>query len=259
MKIKENMTGVGLSVERKYVSKLPRINSDIEIIHKDYTPIPKNLRNEHTELIMKTPSVLELTIGDSKFGWSRAMELYLDIISSKQYQDIEFILINYDHVRPAGEILKTFGGRSSGHIAIKTMFEKIHSIFQTKKENNQLQWQTIKPIDCLDMATIIAENVISGGVRRSALIVFCDEDEKEVLNAKSNLYYQDSNGNWISNNKILHRSLSNNTVFYYEKPSREQFTNHFEIMKVSGEPAMANMQEMLRRRPDAQGGNPLTH
>lgn len=104
------MTGVGLSVERKYVSELPKINSDIEIIHKDYTPIPKHLRNEHTELTMKTPSVLELTIGDSKFAWSRAMELYLDIISNKQYKDIEFILINYDHVRPAGEILKTFGG-----------------------------------------------------------------------------------------------------------------------------------------------------
>lgn len=252
-------TGVGLSVERKYISKLPKINSSIEIIHKDYTPISKNQRNEHTELKMRTSSVLELTIGDSKFGWSRAMELYLDIISSKQYQDIEFILVNYDHVRPAGEILKTFGGRASGHIAIKTMFEKIHNIFQAKKQNNQAQWQTIKPIDCLDMATIIAENVISGGVRRSALIVFCDKDEKDVLDAKSNLYYQDDKGNWISNDKILHRMLSNNTVFYYDKPSREQFTNHFEIMKVSGEPAMANMQEMLRRRPDAQGGNPLTN
>lgn len=249
-------TGVGLSVERKYVSKLPKINSNIEVIHKDYTPVPKSQRNEHTELKMKTPSVLELTIGDSKFGWSRAMELYLDIISSKQYQDIEFILINYDHVRPAGEILRTFGGRASGHIAIKTMFDKIHNLFQTKKQNNQLQWQTIKSIDCLDIATIIAENVISGGVRRSALIVFCDNDEKEVLEAKANLYYQDGNGNWVSNNKILHRSLSNNTVFYYGKPPREQFNNHFEIMKISGEPAMANMQEMLRRRPDAQGGNP---
>ncbi len=249
-------TGVGLSVERKYVSKLPKINSNIEVIHKDYTPVPKNQRNEHTELTMKTPSVLELTIGDSKFGWSRAMELYLDIISSKQYQDIEFILINYDHVRPAGEILKTFGGRASGHIAIKTMFEKIHNIFQAKKQNNQLQWQIIKPIDCLDMATIIAENVISGGVRRSALIVFCDNDEKEVLEAKANLYYQDSNGNWMSNDKLLHRMLSNNTVFYYDKPTKEQLHNQFQLIKTSGEPSFGNMAEMLRRRPDAQGGNP---
>ncbi len=249
-------TGAGLSVERKYVSKLPKINSNIEIIHKDYTAVPRNLRNEHTELTMKTSSVLELTIGDSKFGWSRAMELYLDIISSKQYQDIEFILINYDNVRPAGEILKTFGGRASGHIAIKTMFEKIHNLFQRKKEVNQLQWQTIKPIDCLDISTIIAENVISGGVRRSALIVFCDNDEKEVLEAKANLYYKDDNNNWKSNDKLLHRMLSNNTVFYKEKPTKDEIHKHFEVMKVSGEPAMANFAEMQRRRKDVQGGNP---
>lgn len=249
-------TGVGLSVERKYVSKLPKINSDIDIIHKDYTPIPKGQRNEHTELKVRTPSVLELVIGDSKFAWSKAMELYLDIISTKQYQDIEFILINYDNVRPAGEILKTFGGRASGYTAIKTMFDKINNMFQSRKQNNQIKWQVVKPIDCLDMATIIAENVISGGVRRSALIVFCDKDEKDVLEAKSNLYYQDDTGNWVSNNKILHRSLSNNTVFYYNKPSKDEFIKHFNTMKKSGEPAMANMAEMLRRRPDVQGGNP---
>lgn len=249
-------TGAGLSVERKYVSKLPKINSNIDVIHKNYQPINKNNRNEHTELKVKNKSVLELVIGDSKFAWARAIELYFDIVSSKQYADIEFILMNYDHVRPAGERLKTFGGFASGHIAIQGMFEKIHNIFQTKKKENQLQWQTAKPIDCLDIATIIAEGIVSGGTRRSALIVFCDKDEKDVLVAKSNLYYQDDNGNWQSNNKILHRMLSNNTVFYYEKPSRQEFSEHFNIMKTSGEPAIANMQEMKRRREDAQLGNP---
>ena len=251
-------TGAGLSVEKRYVSKLPKINSDIEIIHKDYTPVAKNMRNEHTELTMKTSSVLELTVGDSKFAWSRAMEIYMDIVSSKQYADIEFVLINYDHVRPAGEPLKTFGGYSSGHIAIKTMFEKIHDLFKSKKEQNNRQWQTVSSIDCLDIATIIAENVISGGVRRSALIVFCDEDDKKVIEAKASLYYQDDSGNWTSNGKILHRALSNNTILYHEKPTREQLRHQFQLIKTSGEPSFGNMAEMLRRRPDAQGGNPLT-
>lgn len=249
-------TGAGLSVERKYVSKLPKVNSNIEVIHKDYQPIDKGNRNEHTELKVKSRTALELVVGDSKFAWSRAIELYFDIISSKQYADIEFILINYDHVRPAGERLKTFGGFASGHTAIQGMFEKTHRIFQAKKRENELQWQTVKPIDCLDIATIIAEGIVSGGTRRSALIVFCDKDEKDVLVAKSNLYYQDNNGNWQSNNKVLHRMLSNNTVFYYEKPSRQEFSEHFSTMKTSGEPAIANMQEMKRRREDAQLGNP---
>lgn len=251
-------TGAGLSVENQYVKQLPKINGKIEVVHKDYEEVPKSQRKEHTELKQKSSNVLELVIGDSKFGWSRAMELYLEILSSRHYQDIEMIVISYDNVRPAGEILKTFGGRASGHVAIKTMFTKIDTLFKTGKHANKTQWKTIAPIDALDIATIIAENVISGGVRRSALIVFCDNDDTEVIEAKKNLYYPDDTGTWVANDKILHRMLSNNTVFYNEKPTKAQLKNQFELIRTSGEPAFGNMAEMKRRREDVQGGNPLT-
>lgn len=249
-------TGVGLSVQRQYVEKLPKVNSKIEVIHKAYDAVPKKLRKEYTELKVINKNAIELEIGDSKFGWSKAIDMYFEIISSKQYADVEFIFINYNNVRPEGERLKTFGGYASGHNNIKQMFTKIDRIFKEKRRNNQGQWQVIKPIDCLDIATIIAENVVSGGVRRSAEIVFCDSDEQEVLNAKANLYYQDESGNWVSNTNILNRSLSNNTVIYEHKPSRVELHNHFEKLKVSGEPAFANFEEMKRRRDDVQGGNP---
>lgn len=249
-------TGVGLSVQRQYVEKLPKVNSKIEVIHKAYDAVPKKLRKEYTELKVINNNAIELEIGDSKFGWSKAIDMYFEIISSKQYADVEFIFINYNNVRPEGERLKTFGGYASGHNNIKQMFTKIDRIFKEKRRNNQGQWQVIKPIDCLDIATIIAENVVSGGVRRSAEIVFCDSDEQEVLNAKANLYYQDESGNWVSNTNILNRSLSNNTVIYEHKPSRVDLHNHFEKLKVSGEPAFANFEEMKRRRDDVQGGNP---
>lgn len=247
-------TGVGLSVERKYVSKLPKVNSKIEVIHKDYKPVLASERKEYTELKHFGKNSLQIEIGDSKFGWSKAVEFYFDIISSKQYSDVELIVFNYDNVRPAGERLKTFGGYASGHNALKQMFEKISNII-TRKDGKQ-QWHSLKPIDCLDFATIIAENVVSGGVRRSAEIVFCDNDEKEVLMAKANLYYQDENGQWKSNEDYLHRMMSNNTVFYKQKPSMEVLKKHFDIMKVSGEPAMANFEAMQKRREDVQGGNP---
>lgn len=249
-------TGVGLSVQRQYVSKLPKINSKIEVIHKSYEAVPKNMRKEYTELKLINKNAIELEIGDSKFGWSKAIDMYFDIISSKQYVDIEYIFINYNNVRPEGERLKTFGGYASGHNNIKQMFTKVDRIFKEKKRLNDRQWQVVKPIDCLDIATIIAENVVSGGVRRSAEIVFCDSDEAEVLNAKANLYYQDDNGNWMSNVNILNRMLSNNTVIYEHKPTRIELHNHFEKLKVSGEPAFANFEEMKRRREDVQGGNP---
>lgn len=249
-------TGVGLSVERQYINQLPKINTFIEIIHKDYEPIEKKMRKEYTEFKQIRGNAIEIEIGDSKFGWSKAIDLYFDIISSKQYRDINYIFINYNNVRPKGERLKTFGGYASGHTNIKKMFQKISNIFFKKNILNNKNWQKLNPLDCLDIATIIAENVVSGGVRRSAEIIFCDPDEKDILNAKSNLYFQNENGKWLENKEILNRSLANNTVVYSNKPSREILHDHFQKIKFSGEPSFANLIEMKNRRNDAQGGNP---
>lgn len=157
-------TGVGLSVEQEYIEKLPKINSDIEIVHKDYTPVSKSQRTENTQIKELTHNTIEIIIGDSRFGWSTAIKYYLDILSQKNYQDIDFIIINYDNIRKAGEPLKTFGGTASGHEAIKTMFKKIDKTFKKEKilQNNK-QWINIRSINALDMATSIAENVVSGG------------------------------------------------------------------------------------------------
>lgn len=226
-------TGVGLSVERKYVNQLPKINTEIQLISKAYDPVDKKNRLEHTELRVLNNTAIEIIIGDSKSGWAEAIKHYFDIISSKQYEDIKYIFVNYNNVRPAGERLKTFGGFASGHTAIQQMFEKINKLFHKGSQ----KWYSVKPIDALDIATIIAENVVAGGTRRSAEIVFCDPDEKEVLEAKANLYVN-VDGQWKSNKEVIHRSLSNNTVFYQERPDREVLHKQFETMRYSGEPKL---------------------
>jgi adenosylcobalamin-dependent ribonucleoside-triphosphate reductase len=229
-------TGVGLSVERKYINKLPKVNTNIEIHSKKYHPVSKVDRKEHTEIKVLNKSAIEIIIGDSKSGWSEAIRHYFDIMTSKQYGDIKFLFINYDNVRPAGERLKTFGGYASGPGAIEQMFEKIHAMLLRRNETGK-QWYKIRPLDALDISTIIAENVVSGGTRRSAEIVFCDPDEVEVLEAKSNIY-NNVNGEWVANQEILHRFLSNNTVFYHERPSEEVIHKQFETMRYSGEPKL---------------------
>lgn len=225
-------TGVGLSVERKYISQLPKVNTRIQLLNKAYEPVAKAERTEHTQLIVLNNTAIEIVVGDSKSGWSEAIRHYFDIISSRQYADLKYIFINYNNVRPAGERLKTFGGFASGHGAIQQMFEKINKLFQ---KNNTNQWYTVRPIDALDIATTIAENVVAGGTRRSAEIVFCDPDETEVLEAKTSLYVN-INGQWQANKDLIHRSLSNNTVFYQERPDRETLHKQFETMRYSGEP-----------------------
>lgn len=236
MKIQGSVTGVGLSVERKYINQLPKVNTKIQLHSKKFEAVPRAERTEHTQLVVLDNTAIELIIGDSKAGWAEAIKFYFDIITSKQYDDIKYIFINYNNVRPAGERLKTFGGFASGHTAIQQMFEKMNALFQ--RRGNGQQWYKIRPLDALDIATIIAENVVAGGTRRSAEIVFCDPDETEVLEAKSNLYIN-QNGNWIPNNEVIHRSLSNNTVFYQERPTKEVIDAQFETMRYSGEPKLS--------------------
>lgn len=244
-------TGVGLSVEQKYVSKLPKLNKKVEVIHKTYKFNPEV--KEHTELVNLNDGILKIIVGDSRFGWSKAIEMFFDILSRKQYGDIDTLIIDYDYVRPYGSRIKTFGGHASGHDALQTIFQKIDDMIKSKKESGRV---SIKPIDSLDIATAIAEGVVAGGTRRSALIVFCDPTDTEVLEAKKNLYRQNSKGDWEIDGSIKHRSLSNNTVFYEERPTKEQLDEQFKLIRFSGEPSFGNMAEMRRRRPDAQGGNP---
>lgn len=242
-------TGVGLSVENKYIQKLPKINTNIEVIHKHYNQVSNH--KEHTELVNLNRNTLKIIVGDSRFGWSKALELFLEILSSKQYSDIENLIIDYDYVRPYGSRIKTFGGQASGHEALQQIFEKISKLF----EGGKSKWVTPTSIQVLDMATAIAEGVVAGGTRRSALIVFCDPDDVEVLEAKKNLYTQE-NGSWNIDKNISHRSLSNNTVLYEERPTYEQLKKQFQLIKYSGEPSFGNLSAMRERREDVQGGNP---
>lgn len=250
-------SGMGISVEKKYVEKLPKINSEIFCIHSSYNPIEKKNRKEFTELTFKGKDTAYITIGDSKYGWTKALEFYFEIITSKRFTDLKYIIFDYNSIRPKGEPLKTFGGTASGHENIKNMLIKINKVISNRTENsNNSKWISLKPIDCLDIFDIIAENVVSGGVRRSSLIIFCDRDDTDVINAKSNLYTQDSDGNWNENKSILHRSLSNNSIVYDEKPSREYLHDQFQKIRYTGEPGIINREEIKKRRPDGELTNP---
>lgn len=244
-------TGVGLSVENKYVDLLPKVNTSIEVIHKQYNHNENH--KEHTELVNLNDGILKISIGDSRFGWSKAIDMFFEILTSKQYSDVTTLIMEYDYIRPYGARIKTFGGTASGHEALQKIFHKISMLFQYDGKN---KWAKIRPIDALDIATAIAEGVVAGGTRRSALIVFCDPTDIAVLEAKQGLFKQNDKGEWITDKSISHRSLSNNTVFYEERPTKEQLKKQFELIRYAGEPSFGNLKEMRRRREDVQGGNP---
>lgn len=92
-------------------------------------------------------------------------------------------------------------------------------------------------------------------VRRTAEIILFDSDDEECIEAKSNLY-KEIEGNWIVDETIIHRSMSNNSIYYKEKPTREKLHWQIEKMRYSGEPAFVNEIGAKKRRSDFKGVNP---
>lgn len=245
--------GVGVRVTMSDVNKLPSLRTDLEVVHISYEPTSKEHRDDMTTLdFTKKKNIVEIIVGDSKEGWQDSLNYFFKLHYAKKYRDIDTIYINYNNVRPKGEKLKVFGGTASGHESLKNMFLKIKDVFNRGDE----QFYKLKPIDCLDIANIIGENVVSGGVRRTAEMVLIDQNDDESINAKSNLYYKTDEGKWIIDPDIAHRQISNNSIYFKQKPTRQELNWMLQAMRNSGEPGFVNQVAAAKRRPDFNVVNP---
>lgn len=247
-------TGFGFRPIKVDIDKLPKLRTNIDLIHKDYTPVPKNEREDSTSIIFKNNHAT-IIVGDSKEGWVQALSKFLEILYNKDYKKINTVIISYDNVRPKGERLKTFGGTASGHESIKNMFAKIFKVLQKSNQRQNSNIIKLEGIDCLDICNIIGENVVVGGVRRTAENCICAEDDTVIIQAKNSLY-TNVNGQWIEDKEISHRKMSNNSILYEKKPTREQLHWHVEQMRYTGEPGFANAEAARKRRDNFNGLNP---
>ena len=248
-------SGVGIRLLKSDVEKMPMVRTDVEVIHESYTPMLKALRQDSTSLEFTHNDTVKITIGDSKEGWVQSLDYYFKVLYSTEYRKIKTVILNYDNVREKGEKLKTFGGTASGHSSMKNMFLKIIKVIEKAGSRSTTNKVKLRPIDCLDVANVIGENVVVGGVRRTAEIILIDQDDKECIQAKSELYRK-VDEKWVIDQEIAHRQMSNNSIYYRSKPTREQLHWHLQQMRYSGEPGWVNEAAGAKRRPNFQGVNP---
>ena len=174
-------TGVGFSVERQYINKLPDLP---EVLHDTDTTIK---------------------VADSKIGWAKAYKEFLALLYTGQIPKWDLF-----NVRAHGERLKTFGGRASGPDPLEDLFRFTINIF---KDANLKGQKKLVSIDCHDLMCKIAEVVVVGGVRRSALISLSNLSDERMRNAKSGAWWEDSQ----------HRALANNSVAYTDSAEMGAF------------------------------------
>jgi ribonucleoside-diphosphate reductase alpha chain len=178
-------TGVGFSVERNFITKLPVV----------------------AETFHKTDSVI--VVSDSKIGWASAFRELIAMLYAGKIPEWDM-----SRVRPAGARLKTFGGRASGPEPLVDLFHFCVEIFQ------KAAGRKLTSIECHDVVCKIADIVVVGGVRRSALISLSNLSDQRMAKAKS--------GDWWRNEG--HRRLANNSVAYTEKPDFESFLSEMQNM-----------------------------
>ncbi len=244
--------GVGVRIDRSLIRRIPRVRKiRLEWIYDGSLRkrTPKELMEDTALAVDGDQKTARIKVGDSKEGWCDALETYLKLISDEEYADIKKIVMDYSYVRPEGERLRRFGGRASGHKSLKRMFEKINRIINNNESG------ILRSIDILDIATIISENVVSGGVRRSAMMIICDEEDEAIMNAKKDIYKM-VDGNWTEDQEISHRKMSNNSVLYTGRPSLERIKEILHSIRINGEPGFINEAEALRRKGTFEGLNP---
>ena len=247
-------SGVGVRVLQSDADKLPPVRTDLEILHKSYDPTPTYARLEYTDLTFAHDTAT-LTVGDSKEGWAQALTHYFDLLSNREYRKIHRLIVVYDSIRPKGEKLRTFGGTASGFGSMMSMLDKIHKVIVAAGKREGAVWVALRPIDLLDIANIIGENVVSGGVRRTSEIGLIDADDQACIQAKSDLYRQ-VRGHWEIDKSIAHRQMSNNSIYYRRRPTRKKLHWHLQQMRYSGEPGWINEEAGAKRRPNFNGCNP---
>ena len=237
-------TGVGFRILPSDVEKLPKFNRRIKLKAFRHEDTPWG--NPATTMEHLSDRSIKITVGDSKEGWVTALEQYLEVMTEADTK-IEFVYIDFSRIRPKGAPLKTFGGTASGYKSVQEMFEKIHKVITEGAYSYEPKGDKLDPIHLLDICNIIGQNVVVGGVRRTAEIAIIDPNDKWCVTAKKSITAG-----------MEHRYMSNNSVYLTEKPSLKALMEIFESIKVCGEPGFINVKEAMRRRKDFAGMNPCT-
>jgi hypothetical protein len=184
--------GVGYSVQFRHVDQLPEFG------------------------FVDPKRVVHHVVGDSIEGWADAALALL-----RSFVDGTHIEFAYHLVRSEGSPLKTSGGKAPGHLALKTALESVRTILL------QAQGRRLRPIECHEIMCLLADAVLSGGIRRSSLISLFSLEDSEMMYCKT--------GNWLDKKPWL-SNANNSCVLKRSEVRLEQFMRIFKMTKRFGEP-----------------------
>jgi len=222
-------TGVGFSVERQFVNKLPVVGATV-LAGED---------NKPTVGVVDALTAIDHTIvvRDSKGGWAGSFRELIDHLYAGHIPSWDM-----SKIRPAGEKLKVFGGRASGPQPLDDLFK-----FTVETFKNAVG-RKLTSIECHDLVCKVADIVVVGGVRRSALISLSNPSDDRMRAAKSGQW-------WVGEPQ---RALANNSAAYTERPEMEVFMKEWLslVESKSGERGVFNRSAAIQKAVDSGRRDP---
>ena len=217
-------TGVGFSVETKYVDQLPRVSESFE------------------------DSSTTVVVADSKEGWAKAFREVISLLIAGQVPRWDV-----SRVRPAGARLATFGGRASGPEPLVDLFEFSVKLFRSAAGRR------LTSIECHDLMCKVADIVVVGGVRRSAMISLFDCTDDRMVKSKSGAWWEKAGHRRLANNSSVYERrrpdvgffMENWNALYESKSGEPGFFSRYACQNIAGRNG--------RRNPDFEfGTNPCS-
>jgi len=200
--------GVGMSVQKHHVAKLPSVSS-------------------------VSPSVISYyKIPDTIEGWADALGVLLNsyfVNIENEFSQYSGTTVQFDYsqIRPKGSSIRGISGKAPGPEPLRLALEKIRQLLNTVTNNGETK---LRPIVAYDIVMHSTEAVLSGGVRRSATLFLFSKDDNEMMKAKTGLWGDENPQRAMSNNSVV---LLNDEI------SREEFREIFKNTKEFGEPGFA--------------------
>ena len=226
-------TGLGFSAERQYTNQLPKVGKKLN--RRRYQPTNKNYpkvaREEISVFDRKSNTVI---VEDSKYGWASAFRIVMFELFNGNF-DISW---DVSKVRPAGEKLKTFGGRASGPQPLVDLFEF------AKAKMKAANGRKLSSLEVHDIVCKIADIVVVGGVRRSALISLSNPSDDRIRKCKTGMWWEDN----------PQRALANNSACYTEKPDFESFLSEWQSLYESKSGERGMFSRVASQRKAAENG-----
>jgi ribonucleotide reductase, class II len=232
--------GTGAILEPQYINQLPVIRNRLHVtVEGEIGTNPASERREETEVQIEG-NIVNILVGDSRRGWVKSYQTLLELSTNDAFSGIVHVSVNLSNIRPAGEILKGFGGVANP-IKLPELYQRCAAIL------NKAVGRQLNSVECCLLIDEAAVVVVAGNVRRSAGMRQGNSNDELFEAAKTNLWQQDESGNWRIDPDRDALRMANHSRVFHQKPTLEECINAVRNQYYSGEGAIQWAGEAIAR------------